>query len=85
MTRDLMTLHVYHCETATIRAEMVQRTKPDGVFYGLRLHMNTDQAITFWSRTPEGLQAVVWSLATTLTQTPTEQATIPGQLARGAH
>jgi hypothetical protein len=64
---------------------MVQRTKPDGVFYGLRLHMNTDQAITFWSRTTEGLQSVVSLLAMTLTQTPTEQATIPGQLAQGAH
>ena len=80
-----MTVHVYHCETATIRAEMVQRTKPDGVFYGLRLHMNTDQAITFWSRTTEGLQSVVSLLAMTLTQAPTEQATIPGQLAQGAH
>ena len=80
-----MTVHVYHCETATIRSEMVQRTKPDGVFYGLRLHMNTDQAITFWARSQEGLQAVVSSLAMTLMQTPTEQATIPGQLAQGAH
>ena len=78
-----MTLHVYHCETATIRSEMVQRTKPDGVvFYGLRMHMNTDQAITFWSNTPTGLQSVVESLAKTLQQSPTEQPTIPGQLAR---
>jgi hypothetical protein len=77
-----MTLHVYHCETATIRSEMVQRTKPDGVFYGLRLHMNTDQSITFWSKTLAGLQAVVESLAQTLQHPPTEQPTIPGQLAR---
>jgi len=79
-----MTLHVYHCETDTIRSEMVKRTKPDGEFYGLRLHMNTDQAITFWSRTQVGLQAVVSSLAMTLRQEPTEHPTIPGQLARRA-
>ena len=77
-----MTLHVYSCETATIRSELVKRTKPDGVFYGLRIHMNTDQSITVWSRSLEGVQAFVSSLATTLTQTPSEQPTIPGQLAR---
>jgi len=75
-----MTLHVYNCETMTIRSEMVQRTKLDGIFYGLRVHMNTDQAITFWARSQDALCAVVSSLAATVTQTPIEQATIPGQL-----
>jgi len=79
-----MTLHVYSCETDTIRAEMVQRTKPDGVFYGLRLHMNTDQAITFWSRTQVGLRAIIASLEQAVAQAPTEALTIPGQLARRA-
>ena len=77
-----MTVQIYNCETVTIRPELVQRTKPEGVFYGLRLHMNTDQAITFWSRTQEGLHEVVSSLAQTLTQVPSEQPTIPGQLVR---
>lgn len=75
-----MTLHVYSCETATIRSEMVQRTKPDGIYYGLRLHMNTDQAITFWSGTMEGLAATVESLRTTLANLPHEGPSIPGQM-----
>jgi len=75
-----VTLHVYNCETVTIRSEMVQRTKADGIFYGLRLHMNTDQAITFWSRSIEGLRTIVSSLMTTLGQPPSERATVPGQM-----
>lgn len=75
-----MTVHIYNCETATIRSEMVQRTKPDGVFYGLRLHMNTDQAITFWCRSVEGLATTVDALRETLTRVPSEAETIPGQL-----
>lgn len=77
-----MTLHVYHCETSTIRAEMVKRTKPEGVFHGLRLHMNTDQTITFWSRTFDGLAATVETLRTALATLPHEGATIPGQMGR---
>jgi hypothetical protein len=77
-----MTLHVYHCETVTIRSEMVKRTKEDGVFYGLRLHMNTDQAITFWSRSPDGLATMTESLAKTLLQPPRDCASIPGQMSR---
>ena len=78
-----MTLHVYNCETVTIRSERVKRIK-DETFYGLRLHMNTDQAITFWSKTEEGLQTLVDSLAATLKHTapiPTCSAP-PGQMNR---
>jgi ABC-type transport system involved in cytochrome bd biosynthesis fused ATPase/permease subunit len=77
-----MTLHVYNCETVTIRSEKVKRTKPDGVFYGLRLHMNTDQAITFWARSEAGLSEVVDSLSQTLTQPAREHLALPGQLSR---
>ena len=75
-----MTLHIYDCETKTIRSEMVQRTKPDGVFYGLRLHMNTDQAVTFWARSVEGLNEVIVSLAATLLTAPSELQARPGQM-----
>lgn len=77
-----MTVQIYNCETATIRSEMVKRTKPDGVFFGLRLHMNTDQAITFWSRSLEGLEQTVQALRETLLQQPSDAATIPGQLSQ---
>ena len=77
-----MTLHVYNCETVTIRSEMVKRTKSDGVFYGLRLHMNTDQAITFWSRTEQGLLSMVESFQQTVLMPPIECESLPGQLAR---
>jgi hypothetical protein len=80
-----MTLHVYNCETAVIRTEMVKRTKGKDSFYGLRLHMNTDQAITFWSRTEAGLQAMVATLAQTLTLPYNDAPTIPGQPGRGTH
>lgn len=77
-----MTLHIYNCETVTIRSEMVKRTKEDGVFYGLRLHMNTDQAVTFWSRTREGLQQMVESFSVTLVQPASDRVALPGQLSR---
>ena len=77
-----MTLHVYNCETTVIRTELVKRTKSEGVFYGMRLHMNTDQAITFWSKTEAGLQALVATLAHTLTQPYHETPTLPGQMGR---
>lgn len=76
-----MTLHIYSCETATIRSEMVQRTKPDGPFFGLRLHMNTDQTVTIWSRSKDELRNMVTQLLNTLTQEPSEKPSIPGQLA----
>ena len=75
-----MTVQIYNCETVTIRPELVKRTKPDGVFYGLRLHMNTDQAITFWSGTMEGLASTVESLRTTLANLPHEGPSVPGQV-----
>jgi hypothetical protein len=76
-----MTLHVYSCETATIRSEVVKRTKPDGEFYGLRMHMNTDQAITVWSRSREELQRLVASLQETVQHAPVhEQVALPGQM-----
>jgi hypothetical protein len=62
---------------------MVKRTKPEGVFYGLRLHMNTDQTITFWSKTEEALQSMVQSFLVTLQTVPSTGATIPGQLSKG--
>jgi hypothetical protein len=80
-----MTLHVYNCETSVIHTEMVKRTKDEGTFYGLRLHMNTDQAITFWSRTEAGLQTMAATLAETLTHPYNEEPTIPGQPGRGTH
>jgi len=80
-----MTIHVYNCETATIRTEMVKRTKSEGVFVGLRIHMNTDQAITFWSTTQDGLREMVRSLLDTVA-TPleliSEKPALPGQLSR---
>jgi len=76
-----MTLHVYNCETSTIRSEMVRRTKADGAFYGLRLHMNTDQTITLWGTSPEQLMQVVQSLVHTVANTqPSELPTVPGQM-----
>jgi hypothetical protein len=75
-----VTVQIYNCETVTIRPELVKRTKPDGVFYGLRLHMNTDQTITFWSGTMGGLVATVESLQTTLAHLPHEGASVPGQM-----
>lgn len=75
-----MTLHIYNCETVTIRSEMVQRTKPDGVFYGLRLHMNTDQSVTLWAKSKEVLHAMVSGLENTLMKEPSEQPTVPGQM-----
>ncbi len=74
-----MTLHIYNCETATIRPEMVKRTKGTEVFYGLRLHMNTDQTITFWSKSTDELFNMVDGLMDTIATTPSEQATVPGQ------
>ena len=80
-----MTVHIYNCETATIRSEMVKRTKSEGVFLGLRLHMNTDQTITFWSKTQGGLREMVRSLLDTVS-TPaeliSEHPALPGQLSR---
>ncbi len=77
-----MTLHVYHCETVTIRSERVKRNKSEGVFHGLRLHMNTDQAITFWSRTEEGLMAMAVSLADTMLKPEpvSDASALPGQM-----
>lgn len=77
-----MTVHIYNCETVTIRPEIVKRTKEDGIFYGLRLHMNTDQAITFWSRTFEGLASTVDLLRTALVILPHEGESIPGQFSQ---
>ena len=77
-----MTLHVYNCETVTIRPELIQRTKEDGVFYGLRLHMNTDQAVTFWSRSREGLHSMIDSLRDTLAQPPRLRQALPGQMSQ---
>lgn len=76
-----MTLQIYNCETATIRSEMVQRTKADGTFFGLRLHMNTDQSVTFWSTSKENLVVMLDELRSTLDKTPSEKPTIPGQMA----
>lgn len=76
-----MTLHIYNCETAVVRSEMVKRTKPDGVFYGLRLHMNTDQTVTFWSKTRAGLLAMTDSLAhTAQTKPASDRPSVPGQM-----
>jgi hypothetical protein len=75
-----MTLHVYNCETVTVRPELVKRTKSEGVFVGLRLHMNTDQTITFWSRSHDGLASLVESLRTTLANLPHEAQALPGQM-----
>jgi hypothetical protein len=76
-----VTLHVYNCETAVVRSEMVKRNKAGEVFYGLRLHMNTDQAITFWSKTEGGLMEMVSSLLTTLfNRKISESETVPGQM-----
>lgn len=75
-----MTVQIYNCETLTIRPEMVQREKPDGTFYGLRLHMNTDQAITFWSGSVNGLQVMVAGLIATLREFPSSVQASPGQL-----
>jgi len=75
-----MTVQIYNCETVTIRSEMIQRTKSDGIFYGLRLHMNTDQAITFWATSQDGLGQMVSSLIQTLQQTPNEHIALPGQM-----
>lgn len=75
-----MTLHIYDCETAVIRSEMVKRTKVGGVFYGLRLHMNTDQTVTFWSKSMDGLIRTMERLSISLLQPPSEAPTVPGQL-----
>ena len=77
-----MTVHIYHCETATMRSEMVQRSKPDGIFYGLRLHFNTDQTITFWHDSTQALYAMAHALMTTTLTQPVEVETRPGQFAR---
>jgi hypothetical protein len=77
-----MTIQIYNCETLTIQSELVQRTKSEGVFYGLRLHMNTDQAITFWSKTEEGLLIMTQALIVTLSQPARERQALPGQMSQ---
>lgn len=74
-----MNVQIYDCETSAIRAEMVQREKPEGTFYGLRLHMNTDQAVTFWSHSLGGLHVMVMGLLDALHQTPSPVQASPGQ------
>lgn len=58
--------------------------KPDGVFHGLRLHMNTDQAITFWARTEEGLMELAESLANTMLRPlpAITHSALPGQMSQ---